>query len=663
MLDSRRVGAAALLLLPAGLMAYFAFNSGGFYPGPPAYVAIVLCAVLLARVTTARDPFEGAGRALTFAAGALALYTLLTLLSELSSHAPGSALIEFDRALVYLLAMVVFGSLAHSRERLVWMLRAVTLGAVVICTCGLITRLLPHVWPTTPDIANNRLSFPVTYWNVLGLLAAIGIVLSTHFSSDQREPRVTRVAAAAATPVLATSLYFTFSRGAIAVGFVGLVTYALVGRPRALLSALIAAAPATAVALKIAYDANLLASRTPTTPSAVAQGRHVAIAVAVCAVSAAGMRALLARWLDERLEGFLLPRHRRRLIIRTGWASLAVAAVSAVIVLNGTIRHEYHLFVRPTPPGNAADLRSRLTDPGNNGRIDMWRVAWNQFQSAPLFGHGAGAFANAWAQHRPTGVFVVDAHSLYVETSDELGVVGLLLLLAVIVTVLFGVARRARGPDRPLYAALFALLLAWAIHTGIDWDSEMPVVTLLFYALGGVALARPLGPTPRAGELTIRSGLAPQSRAMLGLGCVLLAVAPTYAWLSQRKLDQANHAFSQGNCGAASRAALSSISILGIRPEPYEVLSYCDIRSNMPRLALAAMDKAISLDPDNWNYRYGLALMRAAAGLDPRAAARTALSLNPRDPLVNAAWRTFSSDTPAQWQSDGKAMARQFTSL
>ena len=35
-----------MLLLPGALVLYFAFNSGGFYPGPPAYVAVVLCVVL-----------------------------------------------------------------------------------------------------------------------------------------------------------------------------------------------------------------------------------------------------------------------------------------------------------------------------------------------------------------------------------------------------------------------------------------------------------------------------------------------------------------------------------------------------------------------------------------------------------------------------------------
>src|SRR5947209_7537976 len=125
MLDSRRVGAAALLLFPAGLTVYFAFSSGGFYAGPPAYGGVLLCAILLLRVMIAADPFEGFGWRLSVAVSAFSLLALLTLLSESWSHTPGTALVEFDRSLVYLLAIVVFGSIAHTRERMTWLLRAI----------------------------------------------------------------------------------------------------------------------------------------------------------------------------------------------------------------------------------------------------------------------------------------------------------------------------------------------------------------------------------------------------------------------------------------------------------------------------------------------------------------------------------------------------------
>lgn len=55
-------------------------------------------------------------------------------------------------------------------------------------------------------------------------------------------------------------------------------------------------------------------------------------------------------------------------------------------------------------------------------------------------------------------------------------------------------AARARGPDRSMYAAVFTVMLLWALHTGIDWDWEMPAITLPFFALGGFMLSRATAP-------------------------------------------------------------------------------------------------------------------------------------------------------------------------
>jgi hypothetical protein len=663
MLDSRRVAGAALLLLPAGLVAFFAFNSGGFYPGPRSYVAVLLCVVLALRVTLASQPFYRTSLWSAIPFGAMALYALLTLVSQAWSHAPGRALVEFDLPLLYLLAMLLCGTITHTQAHARWLLRALALVITGVCICGLITRLLPHLWPTTPELANQRLSFPLTYWNALGLFAGLGVILALHLSSEPREQVVVRVLGAAAIPVLATTIYFTFSRGGIAVTLIGLVVYVLFARPRLLLNSAVIATPTTAIAIKYAYDANLLATPTPTTAAAVAQGRHVAVALGVCVAIAALGRWLVAYWVDPRLTTFRLREEQLVRLRRVGWSTLVVAVIVAGIALNGAIAREYHRFIRPAAPGNAVDLRARLTDPGNNGRVDMWRVAWRQFQTAPAVGHGAGTFANTWAQHRIDNDFVVDAHSLYMETLDELGIVGLVLLVTVIIITLTTTALRARGPDRPLYAATFTIMLMWAIHAGVDWDWEMPVVTLPFFALGGFMLSRRrrgTDGTPRADE---RVRPAPVSRMLVGITCLLLAVAPAYVWLSQRRLNQATAAFAQGDCVTATRSAISSISILGNRPEPYELISYCDIRRDMPSLAITNIQKAISLDPNNWNFRYDLAVMRASAGLNPMPAMEKAVSLDPREPLVQEALQTFRNDGRAHWESDGKSIADQFTSL
>ena len=672
-LDSRRVAAVALSLIPAALVAYLSFNAGGFFPGPPAYVAMFLCIVLTLRATLAEDPFEGIGLRLVLAAGALALFALETILSTEWSHAPGIALTTFDLPLLYLLVMVLFGSVAQTAGRLALLLRALAATIVVVCGCGLTTRLLPRVWPTSPELANNRLAFPLTYWNALALVAVFGIVLCLHFASDRQERRFVRVLAAAALPVQACTLYFTFSRGGILAALVAVLVYAALGRPRTLLSTLVATLPTTAVALVVAYDANLLATTDPTTPGAVGQGHRVALVLVGCIVLSALLQGALLRW-DDRLERsslFAAVWRRKRPL---GAALVAVVAI-LVVVLHGTISREYEGFINPNSFANPYDLRARLTNPANDSRIYTWQIAWHGFEGAPLLGHGAGTYVDTWDKSRPIYFYVQNAHSLYMETLDELGIVGFVLLIAAILIVLWSAARRVRGPDRALYAVVFSLLLVWALHAGIDWDWQMPALSIVFFVLAGAVLARRRPGDQEAvdrsaGDPVLESSprlwgsrLGVQTRVFLGLGCLLLGVAPAYVWLAQRKINAATSAFDAGNCAGASSAALSSISVVSVEAQPYRILAYCDIRRDKPTAALTAVNREASLDPNSYAYALDLAVIRAAAGQNPRSAAREALSLNPLDPYTREVWQTFSAAPPSQWQADGMHFVNEFMNL
>src|SRR5207244_3324800 len=171
---------------------------------------------------------------------------------------------------------------ASRTENLRWLIRGVVLGSSIVCLAGLISRVAPDVWHTAPDVANERLSFPVTYWNALGLLAALGIVFALHLTSTLAERRLVQVLSAGVLPLLAATLFFTFSRGAIATGVIGVAAYMLLARPRGLLSGVLAIAPGTAALILVAYHANLLDTVDPTTAAAIAQGHRVALAAAIC---------------------------------------------------------------------------------------------------------------------------------------------------------------------------------------------------------------------------------------------------------------------------------------------------------------------------------------------------------------------------------------------
>jgi hypothetical protein len=666
-------GFIALMLLPGALVVFLAFNAGGYFPGTPAVAALVLTQILLVRILQARHPFAGLSPIALVAITALAAYAALTLASGIWSHAMARALIEFDRAWLYLLVLVLFASVPASAANLRWLIRGLVLGISIVCVCALLTRLLPNVWHTAPGVANQRLSYPVTYWNTLGLLAALGIVLGAQLTCSLGERRAVRVAAAGVLPLLAATLFFTFSRGAILAGGVGLVVYALCGRPRALLSGALATVPATAVLILVAYRANLLDTLNPTTPAAVAQGHHVALVAGICVLVCVSARLLLAYGLDPRLRRWartprIAPRAKRATI-----AAVAVLVLAALLALGAphAIAHEWNGFIGGAGThATNGDLRQRLTDPSNDGRTPLWRVALKGFDTTPLHGAGAGMYQTLWDRSRPRFAYVINAHSLYLQAMAELGLPGLLLLLTLVGATIVGLALRARGAQRSLYAALLAAAVVWVLHAGVDWDWEMPVITVGFFAAAGLALGPRTGGIERDGEeagsgpgegpgvrATLRArvqagnGWTPShnTRLVLALTCLATIALPVSIVGSQMRLGQAEQALYASDCTTAAPAALSSIGWLDVRPEPYEIVGFCDLQRGMPRLAIDAMAEARSHDPGSWETYYVLALAQAAAGIDPHANMRQALRMNPLEPLTRQAARELRGASPSEW--------------
>jgi tetratricopeptide (TPR) repeat protein len=235
---------------------------------------------------------------------------------------------------------------------------------------------------------------------------------------------------------------------------------------------------------------------------------------------------------------------------------------------------------------------------------------------------------------------------------DELGVVGLALLAIALLSILGVLAARSRGPNRTLYAALLASAIVWGLHAGIDWDWEMPAITLWLFALGGAALAAPDGGRRLVGppHLAVRS--------ITALACFGVAIVPGLVMVSEARLDESVTAFERGDCAAAVDAADSARSVLGQRPQPYEIIGYCRLRQGRSRQGIAELERAVERDPRNWEYRYGLAVARGAAGLDPRPEAREALALNPLDPETKDAVRRFATNHSVAWKRQARSLLR-----
>ncbi|HEX8101981.1 MAG TPA: O-antigen ligase family protein, partial [Solirubrobacteraceae bacterium] len=578
-------------LVPAALLLYFAFNAGGFFPGATGLAAGALAVLLALRTTLALRPFASLSGPIAVAAAALAALAVWTLVSVAWSDAPGRALLEFNRTLLYLFAFVFCATLPFTRRRLVLAVRGLVLAIFVACAAGWASRVLPDLIAPRPGASASRLGYPVTYWNGQGLLATLGALFALHLACSLREPRVIRALGAAAVPLIASTLFFTFSRGAILALAVGLVAYLLLYRERGLLSGALAVVPTTAAALLISYDADVLArSGRRLAPEAIAQGHDVAVGVAFCTAIAFFLRLGLALWADAPLRRIALPERARRPVKGAALAAALVAVVAVPLALGapGYAQRQWDRFTTKEFIVEK-DQRDRLLDPANNGRLSNWEVARDAFERKPWTGTGAGTYVHEWYEHRDIDLKLSDGHSLYLETLSDLGLVGfaaLLVALGVIVGTAVArrdVKRRSRGRDRSLDAVIGAAMLAWAVHAGIDWMWELPAVTAWVFALGGLALARRVAPggPPAPGRSV---------RVAIGLGCLVLAVAPLQVARSQSALDRAARAFTARpqNCPAVIDASLGSLAAVGARAEPWELIAFCDVGQNEPVLARRA---------------------------------------------------------------------------
>ena len=638
------LGAAGGPALLAAATVWLGFRGGGFDPRTQGIAAVAFAAATIVVVAFTPSSVERLRGALLLALVAIWAFAGWTLVSGAWSGAQGRAVLEYDRACLYATALVLFALLARGPRAVRNLLAATLAASLVLCLAALATRLAPDVFAVGVDQRGaGRLQYPVGYASTLGLLAAYGTLLSFAFAADGDRRPVARILSAGCTPVFATTLLLTYSRGPLATTAVALVVLLVAGRFSATPAALAATVGPTAAATVVAYRSGRLATGDFTSPSALSQGHRLLVALAVCALLAAILRAA-TRGLDRRRERAHAARrsgpHRPAAARVVAAGVLAAGLALATAIELPALRSAYARFSQPG--SNDASVRGRLTDAQGNDRLQAWRVAVADFTSAPVGGRGAGTFVLSWDRSRPYRSTFNETHSLYLQMLGELGLVGLGLLLLALAAILVGLARRARGPHRGTYVGALAAAVAWAVAVAVDWHWQMPVVTLWLFAVGGAALARPATRARR-----------PRQEAARWLGVIVLAGAallPARAAVAEGHLAHALTAFRARDFPAAAAAAGAADSALGVLPAPLMLLGYCAALSGQPALAVRDVEQAIMRDPDDWTFHYALATVRAAEGLDPRPEARAALRLNPRESLVDYMVATLTGNDPRAWR-------------
>ena len=458
----------ALIALPTVL----AFFSGGFFDEPRIIAAtLVWILVVIAAILTPRPlPVSTPGR---LAVAGLCLLCLWTAASITWAPLGGRAQDDLQRLLLYTGYFISAVALLRGAGVRRAIEPALVLGAFVVVAYGLSERLLPDLveleQSTTSD---GRLEQPLTYWNAFGIVAGIGLILAVRLAGDPERTTGVRMAAAGVAVPLGLGVYLTFARGVLAAVAVGLVL-------------LVALAPALRVQLRSALVvvgaaalASLVANNLTTVKSLgerdAGEGLLMLAALVLLALTAA---IVTVRPSAGAVQVPALPTARPAAIVGTG---------VIVLVIGGLVFAAFEGRPEGASPASGATA-ARLGSIDSN-RYRYWEVAGTTFSEHPIQGAGSGGFAVDWLKLEDRADAAVDAHSLYLETAAELGFVGLLFLLAFMGGVAAAGVKLYRLDPRAA-AGPAAALAAWALHAGLDWDWEMPAVTLPALILAAALVA------------------------------------------------------------------------------------------------------------------------------------------------------------------------------
>lgn len=638
---ARVYGTTVIVALVVFVVAY---DNGGFGESTRDMLAIALWWALILGVALGIVPLVRAPVAALVAGGLLAAFGFFTLLSTAWASDAAGAYGEFTRVALYV-AVFAIAVVTSTRGNAGRWADGLALGIVAVTVIALISRFFPGSFPEKeipqflPSGA-SRLSFPVGYWNGLAILVAMAIPLLLRLAVVGRNP-VVRGLALVPLPAIAATIYLTSSRAGVATAVVGAIAFLLfTGRRWAATGALIVGGVGVVAAVLALLNRDALVNGPLGSAAATSEGKSAALIIAAVCILVGLLYGIGCR----AMAGTPAPSPV------VGWILLGVAVVVAVagIVASHPIRR-FEDFKSPASQTNdPSQLQAHLLSASGNGRWQLWHSAIDEFDSKPVSGRGAGSYEAWWLQHGSLPLFVQDAHSLYLETLGELGIVGFALLVGSFLTGLGTAVRRllrTRDDEQVMLAAVTAAFVGYAVAAAVDWMWELTIVSVVAVACLGLAAgpATALATRPRL----VRPGEGLPIRARLGryglgaavvVGGWLLICAIAIPFLSGARVQDSKDAAGRGDLRAAVNAARDARAIQPWSADPDLQIALIEEQAGDYRAARRWIVRAISRNSTDWKLWYIRARVETEIGAI-RAAKRSidrARSLNPRSPILGA---------------------------
>jgi O-antigen ligase len=613
---------AAFLLGLAIVVAAAVFAGGGSSDAAVFPIGVGASALALAAVGAAlagaipRPRVGNAGAAALVLLGALVVWMGV---SVVWSIAPDRSWAYANRGLAYL-AFLALGVVAGALARRAPSIVAAGLGVFVAAALAwaLAGKIAPGLAEDGGRIA--RLRVPVGYWNSLALLFALGLPIALWLASEPRHRHALRAAAVAFLAALGVGIVLTYSRGGLIAATAAVVVWlALTSHRLQSVAALAVAAPFAAGVLVLAFRLSGIVDDGQGFAARSADGKVFGLAVGVALVAAFGA-GYGASLLDARVT---VSEERRRRVARglvRAAIGAAVAGVVAFAIAAGPVtrwlERQADAFANP-PTELVTQDPSRFTSLSSNNRWSWWNEAWKAFEARPLTGVGASSFPTAHRILRHDRLTATTPHDFPLQLLAEMGIVGLVLgggAAAAALAGAGGALRRLRGPDRAAGAALACGIVAYVLHSLVDFDWDFLAVTAPVLVAAGVLLSagRPSAPE--------RLGLAWAAVPAALFACAVVSLGAP--WLAERRVDAAYRDLEAGRPEAGLADANGARGLDPLALDPLLARASAQIALGDLEAARASLVRAIELQPLDSDAWYELGAFELDVGGQPKAAAR-----------------------------------------
>jgi O-antigen ligase len=605
--------------------------------------------------------------------GLLLAFAALSALSVVWSVQPDDSWKDAGRMLAYagvFGAAVALVRLGPGRSSSI--LGGLALATVIVCGYALLTKVFPG--EIVPASAYARLDEPYGYWNAIGLTAAMGAICCIWLGSRRGGHALLGALAYPAMGVMLLTLLLAYSRGALAALAVGLALWFCVVplRLRGASVLILGALGAGAVA---AWDFSTHAlSGEGVALSQRATAGHRLGALLAAMIVLLTLAGLAIGFFTGRRAPTPAARRRAGTLLL---GSIVIAAVAFAGALahshrgfTGSVSHAVDSLTNPNakPPPNTP---GRLTAVASV-RARYWKEALEIFEAHPAFGAGASGYDTGRLRYRTETLEVRHAHGFLVQTLADLGLAGLAVALALLLTwmaaagrcthpfdrewtswreIRTGAAPRWRWAPRPYtpervgLLTMLCLVVVFGVHSLVDWTWYVPGDACAALLCAGWLAGRGPLQAPAAGQAARRRAQLPRPgrlRLAVAAAVVLAALLSAWSqWQPQRSVDASQEALAllAHDPRAALAAAKTGVDRDPVSAYALTILAGVQRAAGDGALAQATLQRAVRLQPSNpetWLHlgmydltrspRAALSDLEAAIYLDPESIAPELIS-------------------------------------